>query len=44
MATDGISMQWSQQIVDDDLVSLVEAAACRSAADSVLVVKSFTLV
>lgn len=44
MATDGVSMQWSQWIVEDDLVALLGVVVCSCAVDCLLVVKSFTLV
>lgn len=43
MATAGVSMQWSQWTVEDNLCSLLGVAACISAADGLSVVKSFTL-
>lgn len=43
MATDGVSMQWSQWIVEDDTVALLGGVVRSSAADGLLVVKSFTL-
>lgn len=43
MATDGISMQWSQWIVEHGLVDLVKVVVCSSDVDGLLV-KSFTLV
>lgn len=44
MATDGVSMQWSQWMVEDDLVALLGVVVCCPAVDGLLVEKSFTLV
>lgn len=43
MATVGVSMQWSQWMVEDDLVVLLDVVDCSSAAGGWLAVKSFTL-
>lgn len=44
MATEGVSMQWSQWIAEDDVVALLGVVVHGSVVDGLLVANNFTLV